>query len=124
MKRRGFLKSLLSGVSAIATGAVTAQELLPKPKTVAQLSEPLLMKNKAKFFDTVSYVGNGNSQVIEHGLSMEPGMIVVKRRDAPQDWVVYNKDDEVAGNRAMEMSNDAVNEKDGSYIAYLFAHAV
>ena len=43
------------------------------------------------FFDIVTYTGNGTSQTIPHSLGSDPGMILVKRTDSSEDWVVYHK---------------------------------
>jgi len=47
---------------------------------------------KAKgFFDVVTYTGNETNRTISHSLGCIPGMIIIKRRDAAEDWMVYHK---------------------------------
>jgi len=48
---------------------------------------------KAKgFFDVVTYTGNGSNRTISHSLGSVPGMIMVKRLDSADSWVVYHRD--------------------------------
>lgn len=45
-----------------------------------------------KFFDVVTYTGNGVAgRQIAHNLGVAPGMIVVKRTSAISDWPVYHR---------------------------------
>ncbi len=47
-----------------------------------------------KFFDIVSYTGNGSAgQTITHSLGVAPGMIIIKRTDAAEDWFVWHRGD-------------------------------
>ena len=47
---------------------------------------------KRKFFDVVTYTGNGVAgRTIAHGLGGTVGMILVKRRDANSGWRVYHR---------------------------------
>jgi hypothetical protein len=42
-----------------------------------------------KFFDVVTYTGNGaSSQIIPHSLKSQPGFIIVKRTDSSGNWAV------------------------------------
>lgn len=45
-----------------------------------------------KFFDIVTYTGNGTSQSIPHDLQATPGFIAVKRTDASGSWVCWHQD--------------------------------
>jgi hypothetical protein len=49
-------------------------------------------RRAAKFFDMVTYTGNGTSQSINHNLECDPGFIIVRRTDASGDWVCWHKD--------------------------------
>ncbi len=49
-------------------------------------------RKAAKFFDIVTYTGNGTSQNIKHNLDTTPGFIAVKRTDATGNWVCWHKD--------------------------------
>jgi len=101
---------------------------------------------KAKFFDVVSYTGNGSNRTIAHNLGSVPGMIIVKTRDASYDWMVYHRS--LANTEHLLLNTTAakatlaaawnsttptssvfsvgtdlkVNENGTAYIAYLFAH--
>ena len=41
-------------------------------------------------FDIVSYTGNGSNRTISHSLSAVPKMMIVKNRDANEEWTVYH----------------------------------
>jgi hypothetical protein len=41
-------------------------------------------------FDIVTYTGNGTARTIAHSLGVAPSWMVVKRRDAAEDWGVYH----------------------------------
>ena len=99
-----------------------------------------------KFFDVVTYTGNGSNRTISHSLGSVPGFIVVKRTDASgNSWYGYHSS---LGNtkRILLSETDAegtdgtvwnsttptdsvfslgtnvnVNASGGSYVAYLFA---
>ena len=103
-----------------------------------------------KFFDVVTYTGNGTSQYINHNLGCEVGAIFIKRTDATANWSVYhrgqdatapedyymilNLTDEASNNDGFwldtaptttnfRVGNDnTVNASGGTYVAYLFAH--
>lgn len=100
-----------------------------------------------KFFDIVTYTGNGTSgRGIAHNLGSVPGMIIVKRTDGADGWVVYHRE---RGNTKYLQLNSAgaeasalgawnntsptstvftvgnagtTNEASNTYVAYLFAH--
>jgi len=44
-----------------------------------------------RFFDVVTYTGNGANRDIAHNLGVAPGMIIVKNIDSAYDWQVYHK---------------------------------
>jgi hypothetical protein len=105
-----------------------------------------------RFFDIVSYAGNGTSQSIDHSLGSIPGMIIVKRYDAgSENWAVYHRDLDGGTNPETKYirlnltnaetansgywndtaptstqftvgANGAVNNNGANYVAYLFAH--
>lgn len=47
-------------------------------------------REEPKFFDIVTFTGNGSSQTINHNLGSTPGMIIVKSLSAAQDWFVWH----------------------------------
>lgn len=99
-----------------------------------------------KFFDAVTYTGNGANRVIAHSLGQEVGMILIKRTDTTSDWQVYhrslaNTEYMVLNSTAVKATGDtrwnsttpttsvfslgtdaSVNASGGSYVAYAFAH--
>jgi hypothetical protein len=107
-------------------------------------------RKAAKFFDVVTYTGNGDSsRAISHSLDSVPGMIIIKRTDASTNWLVAASDS--SGNyrflnlntTSASMSTDSkslvassssfnvgwlssnwqnVNGNGFTYVAYLFAH--
>jgi len=103
-------------------------------------------REQPRFFDVVTYTGNGANRTIAHNLGSVPGCIIVKRTDATGDWQVYhrslantqymvlNRTDAVATgatrwnsttptDTVFSLGTDAtVNASGGTYVAYLFAH--
>ena len=54
-------------------------------------------RKKKKFFDIVTYTGNGTtlpyiSQAVSHNLGSVPAMMIVKQTSGSANWVVYHKD--------------------------------
>ncbi len=104
-------------------------------------------RKQPKFFDVVTYTGNGSNRTIAHNLGSVPGMIIVKQTDTGRDWQVYHRS---LANTERLVLNDpgavvtgatstwnsttatasvfslgtasAVNLNGGTYVAYLFAH--
>jgi hypothetical protein len=103
-------------------------------------------REQAKFFDIVTYTGDGANRTIAHNLGSVPGSIFVKRTDIAADWQVYhtslgNTEYIVLNSTAASTfttqrwnsttptssvfslgSNAGVNASGGTYVAYLFAH--
>ena len=107
-------------------------------------------KKEPKFFDIVTYTGNGSNQAIAHSLDCEVGMIWVKRRDSASDWVVFHRrqnstnshlgyvrlnhttqyqtassvwNDTAPTTTHFTVGNSAdVNANNGTFVAYIFAH--
>ena len=98
-----------------------------------------------KFFDVVTYTGNGNSsQNISHNLGSTPGCVIVKRTDSDSSWKVYHRS--VGATKGLNLNgtgaeftsstfwNDTAptstvftvgsdfNTNSATYVAYLFAH--
>ena len=49
-------------------------------------------REQAKFFDVVTYTGNGTTQTINHNLGSIPGCIIVKSASSGSyDWAVYHR---------------------------------
>jgi len=104
-------------------------------------------RKQPKFFDVVTYTGNGANRTIAHNLGSVPGCIIVKRTDATGGWGVYHNGLTSAAYRLLlnsaaiqvsdvgywnstnptstvfSIGNTAdVNASGGTYIAYIFAH--
>ena len=106
-------------------------------------------RKQAKFFDVVTYAGDGNSfRNISHSLGSVPGMIIVKELGAANGWAVYHRTlsdgsalqlqstgsaaptDFFGPNSAQtsttfQTGNNNLTYTNGSgktYVAYLFAH--
>ncbi len=103
-------------------------------------------RKQPKFFDVVTWTGNGANRTIAHNLGSVPGAIWVKRIDATGDWQCYHRS--LANTQYMVLNTTAavdtgatrwnsttptssvfslgtdatVNASAGTYVAYLFAH--
>lgn len=104
-------------------------------------------RKQTKFFDVVTYTGNGANRTIAHSLGSVPGCIIVKQLDNTSNWNVYHRGLTSAANTirldlanaqasqptywnstaptASEFSlgtSSQTNASGGTYVAYLFAH--
>ena len=103
-------------------------------------------KKAAKFFDVVTYTGNGTSgRTVSHNLGSVPGMILIKKTSGAADWIVYHRSEgatkylelnNTSASNTYNMFNDTaptstefsvssyskVNDNGATYVAYLFAH--
>lgn len=103
-------------------------------------------RKQPKFFDIVTYTGNGANRTISHNLGSVPGCIIVKRTDTSADWQVYHRSlantqylvlNDIAAaatgttrwnsttptSTVFSLGTDTtVNANGGTYVAYLFAH--
>jgi len=103
-------------------------------------------REQPKFFDVVTYTGNGSNRTISHNLGSVPGCILIKRTDSAADWQVYHRS--LANTEYLVLNGTAakatgttrwnsttptstefslgtdstVNANSGTYVAYLFAH--
>jgi hypothetical protein len=106
-------------------------------------------RKKPKFFDIVTYTGNGTAgRTVAHNLGSVPGMMIIKRTNTAKDWCVYHRStgktfyallnttapfaDDAGDGRwndteptasVFTLGNDSeVNANGDTYVAYLFAH--
>lgn len=105
-------------------------------------------RKQPKFFDIVTYSGNGSVQNIAHNLGSVPGCIMVKQTNGTNLWTVYhrsvdptnpqnyglwfsstNRDLDTYWNKTAPTATqftvgpkDGTNASGGTYVAYLFAH--
>jgi hypothetical protein len=95
------------------------------------------------FFDVVAYTGTGSARTVSHNLGVVPELIIVKKRSALDNWIVYAGDatdylilntdaatanlstmwnDTAPTNAVLSLgTNDDVNGNTATFIAYLFA---
>jgi hypothetical protein len=99
-------------------------------------------RKASKFFDVVTYTGNGTVvRQINHSLGVTPGFIVVKRTDSTGNWMCIHRNNPmgelVLNSSAANTGNtdnievwtstyigvsNAANTNGATYVAYLFAH--
>jgi len=132
--------------SFLSTGYTTGTNLSISPRTYVSWT----FREQPKFFDIVTYTGNGTNQNIPHNLGSVPGCIIVKRYvGASSQWLVYHRSASGSPeNSVLQLnrtdavitsattwnatqptssvfsvgSNPSVNSSGDSFIAYLFAH--
>ena len=102
-------------------------------------------RKQPKFFDVVTYTGDGSVRNIAHNLGSVPGFIITKRTDSTGNWWCYQKDlgndNGIRLNATGSVNNDPdfwnsttptstvftlgtstnTNASGGTYVAYLFA---
>jgi hypothetical protein len=107
-------------------------------------------RKQPKFFDVVTYTGNGSNRTISHNLGSVPGCIIVKSTSTTWSWQVYHSGLGTTGgypdilrldqtNAAISGSatvwsaaptstefsigtSSVVNQSGQTYVAYIFAH--
>ncbi len=99
-----------------------------------------------KFFDVVTYTGNGSARTIAHNLGSAPGCIIIKCLNDTFDWIVWHRSFAANNYNAFLNTTDAAgaysvssstaptdtvfslttspytNQNGSTYVAYLFAH--
>jgi hypothetical protein len=99
-----------------------------------------------KFFDVVTYTGNGANRTIAHNLGVAPGMILVKSTTDANNWMVYHRSTGINEATFLNLQDGAaslsgawgtsaptatdfglgpsyINNTAGqTYVAYLYAH--
>ena len=100
-------------------------------------------RKTAKFFDVVTWTGNGSTVNVAHNLGSQPGCIIVKSLNTSGDWYVYHRSlgassavflnltDASSGYATWDNTTptsssfrfNAINNVNGTtFVAYLFAH--
>jgi len=139
---QSFTSDALTGFYNDGFGIGTSGNINTSGNTLVSWS----FRQQPKFFDVVTYTGNGSSQTIAHSLGSAPGSIFVKRTDVAANWIVYHRglsspngihlklnstasqdgnNDMVNGTSSTTFSvgsEVAVNSSGSTYVAYLFAH--
>ena len=103
-------------------------------------------REQAKFFDVVTYTGNGANRTISHNLGSVPGCFIVKKINGDGRWSVYHRS--LGNTKYLQLNatnaedtvttfwnstdptstvfsigtNSIVNASGDDYIVYLFAH--
>jgi len=101
--------------------------------------------NATSGFSIITYDGTGSAATLPHGLGVAPKVVIVKRTDAANDWMVYHEkvgateflrlDNNQAESTSSTAWNDTaptstlfsigtrneVNNSSGNYVAYCFA---
>lgn len=133
-----------------STGFVVASGTEFNANTNAYVS--WTFRKAAKFFDVVTYTGNGvNGRNVSHSLGMAPGMVILKRTDNNGDWFVWHRSGTQTNSYAAKLNltdtysnygwniwgagggtpsmtlstfsvGDDLNVTSCTYVAYLFAH--
>jgi len=153
---RGATKDLVSNSSAAETTQATGLTAfsgtgfsigaLAKLNTNAATYVSWTFREQAKFFDIVTYTGNGANRTIAHNLGSVPGCIIIKSISGTANWYVYHRSYGNTGSGQLNTTNaffaDAtswnnttptssvfslgtngnVNTNGVTYVAYLFAH--
>jgi sugar lactone lactonase YvrE len=98
-------------------------------------------KKQTKFFDIVTYTGDGTTgRQISHNLGGEVGTLIIKKTNATGSWIVYHRSLGTSQYMALESTSQALNfsavntvtstyfvsdnqnASGSTYVAYLFAH--
>jgi len=102
-------------------------------------------REQAKFFDVVTYTGDGTSpRDISHNLGSAPGCVIIKQTNAINDWCVWHTATGNDKSAALNLTDafftfaqriksvtsttfsvgnsSTVNSSGATYVAYLFAH--
>ena len=105
-------------------------------------------KKQTKFFDVVTWTGNGSSQTIAHSLGVTPGCIIVKNTSNAANWAVWHRSNLATQHLQLNTTSAALtsatvwnstnptdsvfsvgnyyntNNSGDTYVAYLFAHDI
>jgi hypothetical protein len=102
-------------------------------------------REQPKFFDIVTYTGDGTSpRAISHNLGSAPGCVIIKQTNAVNDWCVWHTATGNDKSAALNLTDafatfaqriksvtsttfsvgnsSTVNDSGATYVAYLFAH--
>ena len=137
-------------ITSVSTGGFTLGNK-PYSNSIGDTYVSWSFKKQAKFFDVVTYTGNGVfGRSIPHNLGCEVGSIIVKRTDAAASWYVYHRGVDATAPQDYTLvldltlarinssapwadtapttthftvgDNSNYNASGGTYVAYLFAH--
>jgi hypothetical protein len=109
------------------------------------------LRKSPKYFDIVTYTGNGSTQNISHSLDTQPGCVMIKKTSGAGDWMIWHRglsaghyirfttaaqnnsfNDAYFGNSTTYVDptstqftvgyGDLVNSNGATFVAYVFAH--
>jgi hypothetical protein len=72
-------------------------------------------REQPKFFDVVTWTGNGTTQAISHNLGSVPGFIIIKRTSSAEDWWCFHRYD-FTQRFKLNATNAAVNTNNQTYL--------
>jgi hypothetical protein len=72
-------------------------------------------RKQPKFFDVVTYTGNGTTQAISHNLGSVPGFIIIKKTNSAEDWWCFHRYDFTYRTK-LNATNAAVNTTSAKYL--------
>jgi len=134
-----------TGLTAFTTSGFTIGSLA-KINLNATTFAAWTFREQPKFFDIVTWTGNGANRTIPHNLGSVPGCIIVKRTSSAASWTVYHRSlantqflaldstlaaitDTTVWNSTTPTSTEFsvgtssnVNANTFTYVAYIFAH--
>ena len=79
-----------NGVSAFGSTGFTINGSNDQYNTSGQTYASWTFRKQPKFFDVVTYTGDGGTQNIAHSLGSTPGCIIVKRTNTTGSWRVFH----------------------------------
>ena len=133
------------GISFLSNGWSTAPNGVYDLNSMSADYASWSFRKAEKFFDVVTYTGNGSVQSVNHNLGSVPACMIVKRTDSTGTWYVYHVDLGVGinGRKTLKLNstaaqsdsggfsdhptdtaftvNYAANTSGATYVAYLFA---
>jgi len=134
-----------TGLTAFTTSGFTlGADVAVNANTGSYISWSWL--EKSKFFDIVTFTGNGSARTIAHNLGAVPGAIIIKQVNSTQPWTVYHRSrgntryitlnttaaevtDSTVWNNTTPTStvfsvgtSNRTNANAQTYVAYIFAH--
>jgi hypothetical protein len=62
-----------------------------------------------RFFDVVTYTGNGTTQNISHNLGVAPGCIIIKRTDSTSNWITHHRGSGGSNYLTLRLNETAAN---------------
>jgi hypothetical protein len=99
-------------------------------------------RKQPKFFDVVTFTGNGGMQTISHSLGSAPGMVIIKTTGITDDWYTYHRSIpnaflkinsvnaqnteaviiDTVSSTSIRINGTYLGTSGKTYVAYLFAH--